>query len=51
MFHNSTVVLKLAHWAGSTEGSQESFSFQNDRPRVALPAGMHEGLTLLEGSS
>jgi hypothetical protein len=34
--------------------SRESFSFkpfQNNRPRVALQAGMHEGLTLLEGSS
>ena len=51
MFHNSTVVLKLAHWAGSTEGSQGVVLVPKRPPRVALQAGMHEGLTQLEGSS
>jgi len=54
VFHNSTVVLKLAHCEGSTVGPlsrSRSKPFQDDRLRVALQAGMHEGLTLLEGSS
>ena len=54
VFHNSTVVLKLTHCEGSTVGPlsrSRSKPFQDDRLRVALQAGMHEGLTLLEGSS
>jgi hypothetical protein len=53
-FHNSTVVLKLVHWGDSTAGCQGVVPVQNRlKTTVARcgQVGVHEGLTLFEGSS